>query len=68
MIIWLTRLEENNIKTIGGNKPKNIYCHRNEDGEIIGMLFRNEGEPFGGLNILPTESDNIDNTDRVGAQ
>ena len=52
LIIWLTRVEENNIETINGNKPKNIYCHRNEKGAIVGLLFKNIDEKFEGLTIV----------------
>jgi len=51
LIIFLTKIEEKHIATISGNNPKNIYCHRNKNGDVIGLLFKNEDEPFNGLMI-----------------
>ena len=51
IIIWLVKLEEKRIATIYGQKPKNIYCHRNEKGEVVGLLFKNIDEQFDGMHI-----------------
>lgn len=51
IIIWLTKLEEKNIATVCGQKPKSIYCHRNGKGEVVGLLFKNIDERFNGMRI-----------------
>jgi len=51
IILWLTKIEEKKIATISGKKPKNIYCHRNNNGEVVGLLFKNVDEEFNGLRI-----------------
>ena len=51
IIIWLTKIEVGKISTIYGKIPKSIYCHRNKNGEVVGLLFKNEDEVFNGLNI-----------------
>lgn len=62
IIIWLTKLEEKKISTLYGEKPKNIYCHRNEKGEVQGLLFLNEDEypklcKTGKITILLSENE-----------
>jgi hypothetical protein len=51
LIILLTKIQEKNIATIGGAKPKSVYCHRNQKGQVVGLLFKNENEEFNRLTI-----------------
>ncbi|MBK7380845.1 MAG: hypothetical protein IPJ03_17945 [Ignavibacteriales bacterium] len=44
IILLLTRLQEKKTTTIFGGKPKSIFCHRNNKGEVQGLLFVNEDE------------------------
>jgi len=55
LIIWLVKLEEGKISTVHGNKPTHIYCHRNKKEEVVGLLFLNPDEIFGGVVVTPNE-------------
>ena len=44
LIIALTRLEEKNVRTVFGNKPKSIYCVRDTQNNVQGLLFLNTNE------------------------
>lgn len=57
LILLLTKIEEKRIATVGGEKPKSIYCHRDNKGRVIGLIFRNEDEKFSGLIICPNDTD-----------
>lgn len=60
IIIWLTKIKEGKVATVSGNKPTHIYCHRDKEGRVVGLLFKNVDEEFAGMFIKGTDQSALD--------
>ena len=44
LILMLVKFQEKGIITLYGQKPESIYCFRDEQNRVQGLLFINENE------------------------